>query len=347
MEEDKVVFIKVFDKKTGHVLFEGKVSTEVQPYDLVHLRCFRERYLETLYNKATDERVESLMGLQNNVELVASIDGDYREFSGVLYVDAEDGVLRRSKCVPSCECKMMSLCELSNEGSEVVFKCETLEELEINGCGLMRIPSDVGRMKMLKKLRLYELNELRSIAEEVGELSSLEELWIEWSAIESLPKRLNELKMLKSIVLVGLDNVQLNTEDFAVFSKSKQLRTVSCDKAFTPLIEKSFWEMVKSTTAIRLLELNWKWQNQEMVAESLDENGSIVGGGWWYESYMPFFNRNKENHARAMECVVYLLAVRRWRDALNSVPKEMVRMIAMALWNTKCDVGAWTHIRNF
>ena len=126
--------------------------------------------------------------------------------------------------------------------------------------------------------------------------------------------------MLRTIILRGLYSLQLN------------------GGLFTQL----FWETIKSTTDLRVLDLYWDEHKQEMVVEALEENGSIVDGGKGPNPYGQFFKRNKENHERAMECVVHLLAIRRWRNALNGVLKEMVKMIAMMLWNTRCDVGAWS-----
>ena len=228
-------------------------------------------------------------------------------------------MLRKSKSVPSCECVMMSVWKLSHEECEKAFRCEMLEELELSWCKLRQIPREIGKMKKLKKLTLYGLNDLKSIPEEIGELSNLKDLQIVWCGIESLPKRLKDLKMLKSIILRDLYRLQLNGRPFT----------------------QSFWEMIKSTTDLRVLEMNWNEHKQEMVVAALEENGSIVDGGKGPDPYGHFFKRNKENHERAMECVVHMLAIRRWRNALNGVPKEMVKMIAMMLWNTKCDVKAW------
>ena len=199
MEEEEIVYIKVFDEKKGDVVFEGKVSTDVEPGELVYLRCFWERYMNGINNKATNEEVKSFKGLQNNVELVAGR-GVYKGFLGVLYVGADDGVLRKSESVPSCECVMMSVWWLSHEECEKAFKCEMLEVLEINWCKLRQIPQEMGQVKKLKKLRLHGLDNLKSIPEEIGDLSSLKELEIDSCGVESLPKRLKELKMLKSIV---------------------------------------------------------------------------------------------------------------------------------------------------
>ncbi len=110
MEEGDVIFMKV----NGDVLFEGKVSSDVKPHEL-------ERGLGGIYIKSASEKVKSFKGLQNNVELVAG-SGVSKDFAGVLYVGADD-VLRKSKRVPSCECVMMTLRELSHEECEKVFKC--------------------------------------------------------------------------------------------------------------------------------------------------------------------------------------------------------------------------------
>lgn len=338
--EDEVVYIKVFDGEEGDVVFEGKVSTDVEPHELVKLGCFRDRGWNVIFNKGTSEEVESFKGLQNNVELIAG-GGDNKRFSGALYVGADDGVLRMSMNVPSFECVTMTVLILSQEEGDKVFKCETLEELEIISCKLRQIPTEIGKMKKLKKLRLEGLRDLNSIPEEIGELSNLEELRIVWCGIESLPKRLKELKMLKSISLAGLSNVQLNAEDLVVFSKLKHLRIINCSEVFAPSFTQSFWEMIKSTTDLRVLELDWKKHNRAMVVAALEENGSIVDEGWGSESYAHFFKRNKENHERALQCVVHMLTIRRFRNSYNHVPKEMFYLLGQSLWDTKCDVSAW------
>ena len=97
--------------------------------------------------------------------------------------------------------------------------------------------------------------------------------------------------------------------------------------------------MIKSTTQLCVLDLNWYDKNREMEAAALEENGSIVDGS---ERFSYCIIRNKSNHEKALQCVVHLLTIRRWRNGLNNFPKEMVRMIAIMLWMMRCDVGAWT-----
>lgn len=323
-------------------MFEGKVSTDVEPHELVLLRFFWMRYLDCIYNKATNEQVNSFKGLRSNVELNARDGGKSKTFSGVLYVCAADGVLRKSKSVPSRECVLMSVWFLSHEESEKAFKCEMLEELEMNWCKLRQIPSQIGKMKKLKKLTLYGLYDLKSIPEEIGELSNLEELWMGYGGIESLPKRLKDLKMLKSISLSGLYDLLLSAEDLVLFSKLRHLRISYCCKVYSPPFICFFWEMIKSTTDIRAIDLNWNDHNQDMVTTSLKENGSIIDGGENCESYIHFFKRNKANYERALQCVVHILAIRRCRNFYNNVPKEMFHMLSMMLWNTRSDVKGWS-----
>lgn len=135
MVNDNVVYIKVFDEEEGDVVFEGDLSTEVTPDELLHLGCFLKRRLGFslgfMYNRATCERVASFRWLRNS-ELVFSRGGySILSFSGVLYVGCQDGALRKSNTVPSCECLMMTVFHLSHEECKKAFKCETLEELEI------------------------------------------------------------------------------------------------------------------------------------------------------------------------------------------------------------------------
>lgn len=341
--EEVFVNLKIYDEKKGDIVFEGKVSTDVKPHELVKLKCFWDRLLYGFFSKSTNEKVNSFKGLTDNVELVAGDGVDYKSFSGVLYVGTEDGVLRTRKVVPSRPCKMMSVWWLSHEECEKAFKCETLEELDMYYCKLRKIPTEIIKMKKLKKLRFNSFgDELKSIPEEIGELSNLENLCFVCCGVGSLPKRLKELKMLKSIFLVGLNNLQLNAEDLVVFSKLKHLTIRFCNNALSLLLTHLFWEMVKTTTDLRSLHFDWDDHIQEVVVAAFKENGSIVDGGDYSDKYAHFFKRNKENHKKALQCVLHLLAIRRCRSLYNYVPKEMFEMLSRMLWTTRCDVEAWT-----
>lgn len=338
MEYDEVVYIKVIDQEKGDILFEGKVSASVTPDELVKLSCFMDRGSYVIFNRAANEEVKSFKGL-HNAEMLASRCGGCVDFAGVLYV-AADGVLRSSKTVPPpYECvMMMSVWSLSQELCGEAFSCLTLEELEIYHGQLKQIPNDIANMKNLKKLRLYALDELKCLPEGMGELSNLRDLWIEWCGIESLPKK---LKTMKSIRLEYLNDLQLHAEDVDAFSRLALLKIKWCEKAFSPVLAQAFWEMIKVTTELCFLDLDWHNHKREIVAEALQENGSIVEGGK-EGGYDEVFERNKCNHARAMVSAVCVLAIRRWRKSLSFVPREMARMIAMMLWDTRFDLRAWS-----
>lgn len=130
--------VKVFDEKSGDILFEGKVSTDVTPNDLLRLRslCVSklwnlatvERCCGTeLWNMATNEELVSFKGLQN-VDVLKRSSGRRKDFFGVLY-RLDDGVLRTSQNVPSCECVMMTLWNMSHEECQTVFSKKNLEEM--------------------------------------------------------------------------------------------------------------------------------------------------------------------------------------------------------------------------
>lgn len=197
-------------------------------------------------------------------------------------------------------------------------------------------------MERLQKLTLEGLKELNTIPEALEKLSSLTEFQIENCKIESLPMGLAELSLLKSISLLSLNNLQLHQKDVAVFSKLRHLTIRWCSKVFTPTFAEAFWVMIKSTTSIRSLELDWfdQYQNREKkMFDALEENGSIVEGGF------TSCRRNKSNHKEALQSVLHLLTISRRRYAFDIIPKDVFRMIAIMLWNTRCDVKSWGVVR--
>jgi hypothetical protein len=140
---------------------------------------------------------------------------------------------------------------------------------------------------------------------------------------------------------VLLSHLQLNSDDLIVFSKLKFLTIQLCDKAFDAPFTQAFWEMIKSTTNISVLDLDWRReQNQNMVTDALEENGSIVDGGLYAGLYSRFFERNKKNQETTMTNVLHLLAIRRHRSLHANVPREVFYMLGRFLWNTRCDTKA-------
>lgn len=385
---EEVVEITVLDKMTGGVFFEGKVSEDVSAQELMKLGCFRERFCSAFCRVGTTERMESFKGF-HHLELYTLFGAASSSFSGVLYV--KDGVVRKSNGIPSCNCLLMSLWNVSKEECEKVVQREDLEQLELNRCvELTQIPSDIGKMKNLKKLCLDDLSNLVSIPEEIGELShltqlhihackiahlpksigrltqlqkmkltrlselksvpeelgdahTLKELQIEHCGVQSLPKRLKELKHLKSLTLAFLWGLTLTPEDLVVFSQLKRLRFEGFDHLFSWRVAGMFCDVIRNSVHLNSIFLSLKGTEKEKaMLEALYENGSITKGYVSFVSnYQEYLSRNKCNRDKALESVVCIMSVRRWRHVLNFVPKEMIQMLAKMVWTTRCDVNAW------
>lgn len=230
-DKEEVVEIKVFDKKKGGgVVFDGAVSTDVAPGELVHLRCFVDRLLEELFDKSMKEQVESFKGIVTRVELMATYGMGFNTsfFSGVLYIGYDDGVLRKSKSVPSIECRVIAGWYLEPKEAEKVFVCETLEELELSCCQLSQIPQEMGKMTKLKKLKLHSLSGCTSIPDEMGQLSNLKDLMLSDLMIESLPQSIAELHQLEKLTLVSLSHLERIPEDVGKLSRLKSLIISNC-----------------------------------------------------------------------------------------------------------------------
>lgn len=361
--DDDFVYVKCFSNKGDgeeDVFFKAKVSRDVSLKQLSQLRCFVERYMNVFYLKDTEEKIESLKEEEKNTLELGATFGGFSDTDnlgpGVLYVAHDDGVLRQSDCVPlSRPCVMMSLWKMSHEECEKIFSPSfffffaTLEELEVSWCSLRSVPSDLGKMTHLKKLILVGLQETSVLPEEIGLLSQLRHLeLICCSSLVSLPLGLKNLNSLKHLKLSVLPLLQLQPHDVASFAKLNHLHIRSCDTSLSSLLFVStFWDMIQSvTTDIRFFDLDRAMlkddDDPQRVTRALQGNGSIVESGLLSEQYTWIWERNRANHEKARECVVLVLAMRKWRNALNVFPKEMVRMIATMLWNTKCDVNAWS-----
>lgn len=52
--------------------------------------------------------------------------------------------------------------------------------------------------------------------------------------------------------------------------------------------------------------------------------------------------RNSMMHNSCRESVLVLMAARFLRTTSTFIPKEIAKMLAVMLWNTRCDVGAWS-----
>lgn len=74
------------------------------------------------------------------------------------------------------------------------------------------------------------------------------------------------------------------------------------------------------------------------IETGLRANGSIVSCVGLGDVVNRLCERNQRMHARVKESVLFVLLVRK---RISSIPREVYRMVAQALWRTKADVTSW------
>lgn len=226
-----------------------------------------------------------------------------------------------------------------------------LKQLVISHCNVEQLPSSLGRLTQLELLELHCLKNLKNLPQEFGCLTNLKELLLRWlTSVESLPKELSNLRALKSVTLLGLENLHLSPSDLSGWFKLNHLTLLYCPKLFSApnwnnAMEYFCEHVIKRSVTLQTFQWSWDSKHKPLAEEALKQNGSILRSGCGRESgFSGMYDicvRNQSKHARAMNSVVSLLALRRWRNVLNHVQKEMVQMIAKMLWITKCDLHAW------
>lgn len=109
------------------------------------------------------------------------------------------------RTVPKCICELRSLRILWLHGnsiwrcSEEIGNLTKLEELSV-GYSLHALPSSIGQLVSLKKLRL-SMNKLAVLPREIGALKSLETLDLMGNKLSCLPDEIRELTSLKQLML--------------------------------------------------------------------------------------------------------------------------------------------------
>lgn len=104
-------------------------------------------------------------------------------------------------------------------------------------------------------------------------------------------------------------------------------------------------EVLKVNQTVTTLRIGFNSVGEEgtrAFEEALERNGSVVDididSNTTLMKYYCF--RNKVMHNLARECVVCLLALRRMNQEI-AMPKEMLQMLGMLLWETRTDVEGW------
>lgn len=397
----EVVNVKVFDRKEGDVIFEGKVSTDILPDELLYLGRLCQRRLGAIHDSQNKKHLESFRGLQD-VELAAFFGCIRVTFQGFLYVCPEDNVLRKSKLRVEHAVMISAWKITSHTETLALFYIGNLLELELNQCGLQHlpnaddtrsnmmprlkrlrlhglhemrhgipwnffasrlmldltelwisscdgvdaIPDSIGRLIHLEKLTLKHLHHLRTLSEAIGHLPQLKHLWIEECANVKVPKSLTQLPLLQSLGLLIHGHMEIRPQHVELFSRLKTLhfknwacfKTIESPNANSWNAFDAFCEMLNHN--ITLYSIDWNFPEQdhfETIQKLLQQNGSICKGNLAKEA----FARNQRNRDRALESVLCLLAARKYRCELAHIPKEMILMLAKALWITRCDVDGW------
>lgn len=225
--EQDPIHVRVWDDKQEEVLFDGKVSTSsVEPRHLSKLPSIDAVFGSwALCIKGSKEELESFEGLGDHVELVP-VKGVWKrsDASFVVYVD-EDGIVKTSPTVPTCNASIMTVSKLSQEQCVKAFQCVSLEELLMDAPLLNEIPKDIGKMTKLRKLRISSRFLVR-IAEEFTMLKSLKELLIYSDRLKHIP--LAGLDNLEVLELFCLDELETLSEDIGQLRSLKQLSIFSC-----------------------------------------------------------------------------------------------------------------------
>lgn len=105
-------------------------------------------------------------------------------------------------------------------------------------------------------------------------------------------------------------------------------------------------EALKVNTSLRSIFFDcsvWATDIEAAVGALDNYNGSVVQGS---EAFKSLRVRNKRMHARAQQSVVTFMAIRTSRRQLQHCPKEIIVLIAQALYATKVDVASWFRTLN-
>lgn len=80
-------------------------------------------------------------------------------------------------------------------------------------------------------------------------------------------------------------------------------------------------------------------EGKQALQNAMAQNGSITMLPEISEQVDMICAQNRLRHQRARQSIIVFLAIRKYRD--TSFPKEMVAMIAKAVWKTKADKDSW------
>lgn len=216
-------------------------------------------------------------------------------------------------------------------GENSSWTCQ-LNYLWIQACPLIQLPHC--QMSSLKELILKDLAFFSHFPDKFV-LPNLTHLTLEeCRLLKRLPTMSSSL--LQSLRVCNAQQLKVTKYEFLAWKALKKLEISSWNVEDFPL----FCHMLSVSCNIRDVTLDWTTDEEQQMRSLIQQNGSLISSS---SHFLDICQRNAQNHEKALESVVLFLALRRWRQCLNVLPKEMVQMMARMLWITKCDVDAmWT-----
>uniref|UniRef100_A0A671PRM4 Leucine-rich repeat protein SHOC-2 n=1 Tax=Sinocyclocheilus anshuiensis TaxID=1608454 RepID=A0A671PRM4_9TELE len=125
--------------------------------------------------------------------------------------------------------------------TEAIGDLRQLRELWAVGCGLVSIPSSIGKLGMLEKLGLHN-NKITHLPSQFGGLSSLQWLNLADNKLQDLPEDVNHLQSL--ILSVKFNSIR-SLEDYLIPGFS---RLIKLDLRENPFMDRPpHWKVINQT----------------------------------------------------------------------------------------------------
>lgn len=238
----------------------------------------------------------------------------------------------------------LSLADCSLSGKAVCMIAEAMEQnrtltsLSLSGCSLVGAGAALERM-----LATNSTLECLILADSMG----IEDQGADW-IVRGMQKNCGALTKLyltnteltkKGLACIA-DMLQTNKtlqalhlREIRVGSEGdEEIKALARAVAQHPALEFMYWPSL-STTVLASCE------------EILQKNGSLLHCGMQFEGIC---KRNAENRSRARLSVMTLLLVRwgRQENILHALPKDVVKLVAKQLWETRTQIETWSKNKN-
>lgn len=204
-------------------------------------------------------------------------------------------------------------------------------------------------------LRWLELG-IRGSLRHLSKLAALKELRVlrirtplEHNAIEDLIVALDSLPLLEEF-RVHMDDLQSVSAVAEFFGKARALRTLGCVFPYRVPQELlvRFWTALRDNTRLQHLIVGQGGDMSPSIAKS-----GLISAGWLcdiesehvQQSLIDAASRNHRRHVACLQACVSMMALRKRKIALVSLGVDVVRMIAMRIWETR-NSPSWDIVRD-